>query len=267
MMLTHIFKVSKPIIGVVHLLPLPGSPKCRYTIKEILDRALKDAKAYLNGGVDGIIIENFGDAPFYPDKVGPETVASMTYIASHVAEKIDLPIGINVLRNDAISAISIAHVIGAKFVRVNILTEAMVTDQGIIRSRAHKILRFRKFLGAEDIKIFADVHVKHAIPLMTRPIELSAYDLVYRGLADAVIITGPATGKETDINDIKKVKEIIPKVPVFVGSGVNKNNVRKYLELCDGIIVGTSLKVDGIVENQVDIERVKEFVRKANEVR
>lgn len=260
--LSSIFKVEKPIIGVVHLLPLPGSPMYRRNDKEILDRALRDARAYCDGGIDGIIIENFGDAPYYPDRVGPETVASMARIASRIVEEVDIPIGISVLRNDAISAIAIAHAVGAKFIRVNVLTEAMVTDQGIIQSRAHEVLRYRSFLGAEGVKIFADLRVKHAAPLAARPIELSAEDLFHRSLADAIILTGPATGREVNFDDIHKVKRAVP-APVLVGSGVNRDNVAKYLEVCDGAIVGTSLKVGGIIENPVDVERVRELVKRA----
>lgn len=256
-----IFNCDKPLIGVVHLPPLPGSPRNELSIKEICERALRDAEAYLMGGMDGIIIENYGDVPFYPKRVGPETVASMVYVATRLTEKIDLPLGINVLRNDAFAAFSIAYVVGGKFVRVNVLSGAVVTDQGFIESEAYEVLRFRKALGAKNVKLFADVHVKHAILLGERPIELEAYELLNRSLADALIVTGESTGVEPDINKIKNIKEKIPQSKVLAGSGINKNNLSKYLTICDGVIVGTHLKKNGVTENPVDLAKVKEFVK------
>lgn len=260
----EIFKCDKPLIGVIHLPPLPGSPRYELSIKEIYESALRDAEVYSIGGMDGIILENYGDAPFYPSNVGPETVASMVYIASRLTEKIDLPLGINVLRNDALAALSIAYVVGGKFVRVNVLSGVVITDQGVIESEAYKVLRFRKALGAKDVKIFADVHVKHAIRLKERPIELEAYELLNRSLADALIVTGEGTGMEADINNIRKIKEKIPKSKILAGSGVNRDNLSKYLSICDGVIVGTHLKKNEITENPVDLVKVKEFVKAKN---
>jgi membrane complex biogenesis BtpA family protein len=259
-----IFKCDKPLIGVVHLPPLPGSPRHELSLKEIYERALRDAEAYSTGGMDGIIIENYGDAPFYPNRVGPETVSSMVYIATRLIEKIDLPLGINVLRNDAFATLSIAYAVGGKFARVNILSGVVITDQGLIESKAYKVLRFRKALGAKDVKLFADVHVKHAIRLEERPVELEAYELLNRSLADALIVTGESTGMEADISKIRKIKEKIPQSKVLAGSGVNKNNLPKYLTICDGIIVGTALKKNEITDNPVDLTRVKEFVKTKN---
>ncbi len=256
-----IFRCDKPLIGVIHLLPLPGSPRYGLSFKEICDRALSDAEAYSSGGMDGIILENYGDAPFYPKRVSPETVASMVYIATRIREEIDLPLGINVLRNDALAALSISYVVGGKFVRVNVLSGAVITDQGIIESEAYNVLRFRKYIGADNIRIFADVQVKHAIQLREISPELEAYELLNRSLADALIVTGESTGMEADINKIRKIKEKIPQSKVLAGSGVNKNNLSKYLTICDGIIVGTSLKKNEITENPVDLKKVKEFVK------
>jgi len=256
----EIFRCDKPLIGVVHLPPLPGSPRGVLSLDEICERALRDAKAYSEGGMDGIILENYGDAPFYPQRVGPETIASMTHIATKLTEEVDLPLGVNVLRNDALAAISIAYAVGGKFVRINVLSGAVVTDQGVIESEAYKVLRFRKALGAEKIKIFADVHVKHGVGLGERPIELEARELLNRSLADALIVTGKATSMEADISEIRRIKEKIPQSKVLAGSGVNKSNLKKYLAICDGVIVGTHLKKNGVTENPVDYNRVKEFV-------
>lgn len=263
--LVEVFEVRKPIIGVIHLLPLPGSPKYDHKFEEVIKRALEDAKAYVEGGVDGLIIENFGDVPYFPDRVGPETVAAMAVIALRVREEVDIPFGVNVLRNDAIAALSIAHATGGSFIRVNVLTEVMVTDQGLIQGVAHKLLRYRKLLGAEKVRIFADVHVKHAKPLMKRPVELSAKDLVQRGLADAVIVTGEITGAEVELDKVARVKEAVKSTPVLVGSGINAENVCKYLKVCDGVIVGTSVKKGCLTENPVDVDRVRKLVRVARE--
>lgn len=263
---SNLFKVHKPIIGVVHLPPLPGAPRHYLPMKDIVEMALKDARSLQEGGVDGILLENFGDAPYYPDRVKPITVAAMSFIAANIVKAIDIPLGINVLRNDAVSALSIAYIVGGKFIRVNVLTEAMITDQGIIQGKAYEVLRLKKILNS-DVKIFADVHVKHATPIVNKSIESSARDLVLRGLADAVIVTGEATGAQADMEKVLRVKRAIPETPVFVGSGVNKDNISHYLKVCDGVIVGTSLKVDGRIENPVDVNRVKELVSRANEVR
>ena len=265
MHLKDIFGVEKPIIGVVHLLSLPGSP-CAMPLKKVVERAVRDAKAYEDGGVDGIILENFGDAPYRAGSVGPEIVASMTAVAVKVSENVNVPIGVNVLRNDAKAALAIAHAIGGKFIRVNIHVGAYVTDQGIIEGAAYETLMLRKLLNAK-VAIFADVHVKHAYPLWNLDIEYAAKDTVTRGLADAVIITGKSTGEPPTMGDILSVKEALKGTPVFVGSGIDVKNVGVYLEIADGIIVGTSLKIGGETRNPVDVEKVKMFVKEANNYR
>jgi len=265
-MLANLFARKKPIIGMVHLLPLPGSPKYDGQLKKIIDRAIHDARALEDGGVDGIIIENINDVPYYPTKVPPETIASMTFVASKVAEVISIPIGINVLRRDSIAAMAIAYTIGGRFIRTNILIGAYVTDQGIIEANAHELLRYRAFLGA-DIKIFADIRVKYASPLYDRPIYLEAEDAAYRGLADAIIISGAKTGSPPDIQLIKGLKEKIKNIPILIGSGVNENNAKNLIEIADGAIIGSFFKKDGILENPVDIERVRKLVSIIDELR
>jgi len=266
-MLKEIFGVDKPIIGMVHLLPTPGSP--RYLgggIGPILRMAVEDARALKDGGADGIIIENYGDVPFKPTRVDPHTVATIALAVKEVSDAVDLPIGVNVLRNDALSAMAIAYTTDARFIRVNVYIETMVTDQGIIDACAHEVLRYRKVLGA-DIKIFADVHVKHAAPLVPRPIEEVAKDSVERGMADALIVTGPRTGAGVELEDLIKVKGAVPNTPVFTGSGVDKTNVLEILKRCDGAIVGTSLKIDGVTTNPVDERRVMELMQIVREIR
>jgi len=263
-----IFKTQKPLIGMVHLLPLPGSP--RYSddgISQALDAALRDAKALKNGGADGLIIENYGDTPFKPTPSDPETVASMTMIGREISREVDLPMGVNVLRNGALAALAIAHVIRARFVRVNVLTESLVTDQGIINGCAHDLMRYRRQLGAVDVQVYADVRSKHAAPIISRRIEESARDTAYRGMADALIVTGSHTGAEPDKDQLRRVKESVPDRPVLIGSGLTSLNAAELLREADGAIVGTSLKEDEVTERPVDELRVRELVRSAQRLR
>jgi len=254
--LSELFSTEHPIIGVVHLQPLPGSPRYEGSLAAVADRAAADAQAYLDGGLDGLILENYGDLPFFPGTVPPETVAAMTTVAGQIARMTDRPLGINVLRNDALSALGIAMAAGAAFIRVNVLMGASVTDQGLIQGQAHRLLRRRRELGAE-VKIFADVLVKHARPLGGGDAAGSARELLERGLADVLIVTGPATGREPAGEELVRVKESAGESPVLAGSGVRAENVSGILAVADGAIVGTSLKRDGRTENEVDIERVR----------
>ncbi|WP_256948899.1 BtpA/SgcQ family protein, partial [Halorubrum ezzemoulense] len=193
------FDTAAPLLGMVHLPPLPGAPNApddgREAMRAAVDRAASDARALDSGGVDGIVIENFGDAPFYPDEVPPHVVAGVTRAATAVAAETDLPLGVNVLRNDAEAALSVAAAVGADFVRVNVHTGARVTDQGIVQGRAHETLRLRDRLGV-DVGVFADTDVKHSAPLTPAGYTAESFaDTAERGLADAVIASGPGTGE------------------------------------------------------------------------
>lgn len=249
------FRSDKPLIGMIHLLPLPSSPRFVGDFDSVIQRALDDAHALAEGGADGVIVENFGDVPFHK-YVEAHTVAAMAIIVTEVVHAVNVPVGVNVLRNDAKAAMAMAAMAGAKFIRVNVHTGAMVTDQGIIEGRADETLRYRQMLGV-DVKIFADVFVKHSAPLGAPTLEQAAKDTATRGLADALIISGAGTGEATPLDDVRRVKAAVPDVPVFVGSGVNADNIREILSIADGVIVGTSLKVDGKAENPVDVERVR----------
>src|SRR6185369_2483140 len=250
------------IIGMLHVPALPASPKSELPFTDIVDWVLKDADALAAGGVDGLIIENFGDVPFYPRRVPAHTVAFLTAVAREVRRAFDLPLGINVLRNDAESAIAVATAASAQFIRVNIHIGARVTDQGLIEGTAHETLRYRKLLGS-DVKIFADIDVKHSAPVAPRPMHEEVEELVSRGGADAVIVTGTGTGKRTNLDDLKAAKSAAGAAPVFAGSGVDSQNVTEILKVADGVIAGTALKRDGITTNPVDIERVRTFMRTA----
>lgn len=252
----------KLLIGVVHLKPLPGSP--RYagnparsgaSLAAIIKSAVADAKAYERGGAHAVIIENFGDAPFAKSNVGPETVAAMATAGRAVRNSIKLPIGFNVLRNDARAALALCAACGGSFMRVNVHTGAMLTDQGIIEGDAYGTLRYRERV-CPDAQIYADVHVKHAMPLADFPIEESAHDTLERGLADALIISGTGTGVAADITEVQRVRKASPRAKILLGSGITVKNAREFLRFADGVIVGTSLKVAGKLHNPVDPKRV-----------
>jgi len=187
----------KLFIGVVHLKPLPGSPRWHGDIESVVNNAIIDAQAYDRGGAHALFIENFNDAPFAKGIVGPETVAAMARVACAIKEHTKLPIGFNVLRNDAKSSLALCAAAGGSFIRVNVHCGAMLTDQGIIEGDAHVTLRYRERV-CPSAQIFADVHVKHAVPLGDWKIEEAASDTLERVLADALIVSATGTGKAVD---------------------------------------------------------------------
>jgi uncharacterized protein len=250
----QIFKTRTPIIGVVHLLPLPTSPRWGGSLKAVIDRAEQEATALASGGVDGIIVENFFDAPFTKNQVDPAVVSAMTVVT--------LPLGLNVLRNDAKSAIAIASCVQAQFIRVNVLTGVMATDQGLIEGEAHQLLRYRRELGC-DVKIMADVLVKHARPLSSPNLTVAVKDTIERGLADAVILSGWATGSPPNQEDLEIACGAANGTPVFIGSGASWENIDTLLQVADGVIVSSSLKRHGKIEQPIDPIRVSQFVEAA----
>ncbi|MBU7587140.1 MAG: BtpA/SgcQ family protein [Nostoc sp. TH1S01] len=256
------FKTRTPIIGVVHLLPLPTSPRWGGSLKAVIDRAEQEATALASGGVDGIIVENFFDAPFTKNQVDPAVVSAMTVVVQRIQNLVTLPIGLNVLRNDAKSAIAIASCVRAQFIRVNVLTGVMATDQGLIEGEAHQLLRYRRELGS-DVKILADVLVKHARPLSSPNLTVAVQDTIERGLADAVILSGWATGSPPTQEDLELASGAAKGTPVFIGSGADWENVATLLQAADGVIVSSSLKRHGQIEQPIDPIRVSQFVEAA----
>ncbi len=254
-----VFAVCKPIIGMVHLGPLPGCARGGGDLDAVIESALADARALEAGGVDGIMVENYFDAPFRKDHVPPVTVAAMTLALTAVRREVGIPIGVNVLRNDVESAISIAHTCRAQFVRCNVYVGAVVSDQGIIEGAALKAVALRRELGAE-IEIWADVCVKHASTLGDYPIAEQARDAVERGLADRIIVTGIATSEETPMESVRAVKNAVGCAPVFAGSGISSENAVRILSLADGAIVGTSVKAAGDIRAPIDAVRVRNLV-------
>jgi uncharacterized protein len=257
--LNQIFKTANPVIGVVHLLPLPTSPRWGGSLKAVIDRAEQEATALASGGVDGIIVENFFDAPFAKDCVDPAVVSAMSLVVQRLMHMVTLPIGINVLRNDARSALAIATCVNAQFIRVNVLTGVMATDQGLIEGQAHQLLRYRRELGSE-VKILADVLVKHARPLGSPNLTTAVQETIERGLADGVILSGWATGSPPSLEDLELASAAANGTPVFIGSGATWENIPQLIQAANGVIVSSSLKRRGKIEQPIDPIRVSQFV-------
>lgn len=238
----------RAVFGMIHLDALPGAPLFT-SLDSVIAHALADARAIRDGGCDGFVIENFGDRPFTRARVEAETIAAMTRVITEVTREVRIPFGVNVLRNDALSALAIAAATGAAFVRINVHTGAAVTDQGIIEGDAYATLRKRASL-APDVLIFADHLVKHATPMG----EVSVKDVRLRGLADAIIVTGAETGAAADPSRLRAMREALPDAPLLLGSGLTDAG---GFEDADGAIVGTSLKTG----DRVDAKRVEAVVK------
>jgi len=260
--LKQIFQTDNPVIGVVHLSPLPTSPRWQGKLQEVIARAEQEATALAAGGVDGIIIENFFDAPFTKDCVDPAVVSAMTLVVDRLKGMVMLPIGINVLRNDARSAMAIATCTQSQFIRVNVLTGVMATDQGLIEGKAHELLRYRRELGSE-VAILADVLVKHARPLGTPNLTTAVQDTIQRGLADGVILSGWATGSPPTQEDLELASAAAGDTPVLIGSGADWENIPQLIQAADGVIVSSSLKRQGKISETIDPIRVSQFVEAA----
>jgi len=252
------------VVGVIHLAALPGSALggTASGLRTLIDAAKRDAIAYATSGVDALMVENFGDVPFVRDAVAPYVIAAMTRAATVIQAETDLPLGVNVLRNDVLSAVGIAAAVGGTFVRANVYVGAALTDQGVIEGQAADVQAAIRRFGAE-IDVWADVDVKHAAQIAPRPIGDLAQDAVERGLAAAVIVSGRATGVSVSESDLRAVRQSIGTVPVYVGSGATVETMNHLLQYADGVIVGTAAKVDGVVSQPVDVNRVRSLVRAA----
>ena len=249
------------VYGVVHLKSLPGSPGNYLSLDEIIELAQEDVNNLVFGGVDGIIIENFGDTTFVKDDISKRTLASFTTVVENIEYDRDIKVGINVLRNDGVSALSIAEATKADFVRINVLNNVMMyTDQGMIEGKAHEIAQFKNSLNKE-IEIYADVFVKHAVPPEGSKIENHTEELIYRAGADVVIVTGDGTGHEINIEDLNKVRDIVPQGKLAIGSGVNEENIEQYVDIADILIIGTNFKVDQDVSKRVDQRSVEQLIQ------
>jgi len=252
-----IFGKRFPIIGMVHLKPLPGSPGYNGRLNELIESAIIDAESLERGGVDGIMVENLGDYPYFKDPSFPELVASFTKIIDRIKDRVKVPVGVNVLRNGAKAALAIAYATGCNFIRVNVLTDAYVTDQGIIEGNAAELIRLKKQLMADNVAILADIRVKHAALLAERNTADLALDALERGGADALIVTGRRTGLPPTAEEIKEIKSV---GPTIIGSGLNEKNLNELLPLADGAIVGTYFK-EADIWSPVSYEKVSRFMK------
>jgi len=250
---------SPLFIGVVHLKPCPGAPRYAGDLGLVLDAAQADAEALAEGGAHAIIVENFGDTPFFAASVPPETVAAMALAVERVrAAARGLPIGVNVLRNDARAALGLCASSSANFLRINVHTGAMLTDQGLLQGQAAQTLRVRRELAPSAL-ILADVHVKHATPLGQESLLEAAQDAFERGHADALVISGPRTGSAPDPAQLRSLSAALPSCPLLIGSGLDLDNAAQLLPHVGGAIVGTALKAGGQVAEAIQTSRVREL--------
>lgn len=248
------------LVGMIHLAPLPGSPQFDGSIDKVIAIALDDASRLTEAGFPALMIENFGDAPFYADRVPAETVAGITAAVSAIASETDAVLGVNVLRNDAISALAVAAATGAAFIRVNVLTGMMYTDQGPIVGDAAGVARTRVAL-CPDVEVWADVMVKHATAPPGTDAEQMAHDTIERGMADALIVSGSGTGSAPDLAEAARVRFAIgDSTRLVIGSGATADNLAELVTVADTVIVGSSTKVDGRATNPVDPRRATQFV-------
>lgn len=263
--MTRPSELGRPkFVGVVHLPALPGDPcaSASTTFKSVYDSAMGDAERLVSGGVDGLIVENFGSAPFYKgsegDRIPPHQAAAITAVCAQIKSLFpEITLGVNCLRNDAYTALGIASATGADFIRVNVHTGAYLTDQGVIEGEAAHTLSYRASLGSNQPKIWADILVKHATPLAPITPEQAASDTLYRGRADALIVTGTGTGAPVDEMILKKVRNSIGPAPLYIGSGLTLENVSVLACNATGAIVGTALKERGHLHAPVSLERVR----------
>ena len=258
---------AAPLIGVVHLQPLAGAPRFAGSMEAVLEAARFDADALLQAGFRRLFVENFGDRPFFAERVPSETIAAMALALRELrALSPELELGVNVLRNDARAALGLCAACGAGFLRVNVLVGAAVCDQGLIEGRAAELLRERQRL-APEVRILADVHVKHAAPLSSTRIEDEAADALERGLAEAVIVSGRGTGAATSLLELEAVSDAVGRERVLIGSGVTEGALPELLRLAGGAIVGTALKRGGDVRAPVDVERARSLLQAARAAR
>ncbi len=251
---------TKTLLGVVHLAPCPSAAGDASAFDRALEGALADARALAEGGVDGILVENFGDAPFHKgtrdDPVPPDVVAALAVAAREVRLASGLPVGVNCLRNDSLAGLGAALVAGATWLRVNVLTGAMVTDQGVIEGEAARLRDYRRQLGS-DVAVLADLFVKHAVPLgVGLDARVAARDLAERSGASGLVLSGARTGEAVDQALLATVRDAVGAFPVWIGSGLTVENARSLWPLVDGAIVGTALKRGGDVRAGVEVARV-----------
>ena len=256
-----LFSVERPIVGMVHLLALPGAPDFGGDVDEIYAHALRDAQALADGGIDALIVENFGDEPFMVGEPEVHDLALMAAITRDIQRLVTMPVGVNVQFNAWRAEIAIACACRAEFVRVEVYVDRVISAMGVVDPCAGQITRYRAALGADNVQLWADIQTKYTTNITPQPLTQSACDAEAAG-ADALIVTGAATGSATPLDAVAEVKAVTT-LPVLVGSGTMIDNVTAALDIADGAIVGSTLKQDGVVQNPVSVERTRAFMRAA----
>lgn len=266
-MLEDLFNNSKPVIGVIHVGALPGTPASQLSMSELVALAVREASVYRSGGVQAIIIENMHDVPYLTGRVGEEIVAAMAVIGQAVKAESNLPVGVQILAGANLAAMAVAHAAGLDFIRVEGYVFAHIADEGWIESSAAELLRYRKRIGAEHIKVWADVKKKHASHTITNDITLgdTAATVEFMG-GDAVIVSGGTTGEPPQLKDVQEAKAHC-RVPVILGSGVDADNIYGFYQAADGFIIGSHFKVDGHWAQTVDEGRVQALMEVVGKLR
>nr|WP_320117968.1 BtpA/SgcQ family protein [uncultured Marinifilum sp.] len=259
--------LNKSIIGMVHVQALPGTPQNRYSISQICDMAVEEAKMYTESGLDAIMIENMHDIPYLKGSVGPEIVASMTAVAKAVREATDLDLGIQILAGANKEALAVAQAANFQFIRAEGFVFGHLADEGYMESCAGELLRYRKAIGADDIEIYTDIKKKHSSHAITADVDIDETAKAAEFfLSDGLIITGSSTGKAVYLHELKSLKDKVH-TPVLIGSGITAENLTEYWDYASGFIVGSHFKVGGYWKNPVSAERLKIFMEKVEELK
>lgn len=254
-------KKIKMIIGMIHVDALPGTPNNKYPVSQIIDRAVQEAKLYEQNGLDAIILENMHDVPYLNKDVGPEITASMTAIVSEVKKNTSISCGVQILAGANKEALAVAHATSCEFIRVEGFVYSHIADEGLMNACAGELMRYRKFIGAENISIYTDIKKKHSSHSITSDLDITDFAEACKFfLADGVIITGRSTSEETNIIELQKVRKTCD-LPIIIGSGITINNIDKYWEHADGFIIGSHFKEDGKWQNSVSSEKVEKFMQ------
>jgi membrane complex biogenesis BtpA family protein len=265
--MTALFPTPKPVIGVIHVGALPGTPRGSKSVAELVKEAKEEARVYRECGIDGVIIENMHDVPYLKGEAGPEIVAAMTAIGVEVKSECQLPVGIQILAGANIEAMAVAHAAGLDFIRAEGYAYAHIADEGLIEASAAKLLRYRKMIGAERVQVWADVKKKHSAHTITADVSLgqTAETVEFMG-ADCVIVTGSVTGEAPQVADVKEAKSHCH-LPVFLGSGISQANIDQFYNEADGFIIGSAFKLEGLWSNTIDPARVTRFKKILNQLK
>ena len=260
-------QLNKTIIGMVHVQALPGTPNHKHSIEEICEIAVQEAKIYEEAGLDAIMIENMHDVPYLKGAVGPEITASLAVVAKAIREAVDLPLGIQILAGANKEALAVAKAANFQFIRAEGFVFGHVADEGYIDSCAGELLRYRKAIGAEDVKIFTDIKKKHSSHAITADIDIDETAKAAEFfLSDGLIVTGSSTGKAVYLHELKSLKDKV-NIPVLIGSGITTNNLEEYWDYASGFIVGSHFKEDGFWKNPISEKRLNAFMRKVQKLK